>query len=75
MFSEILDDSEPRMSSGQSTSRYPRRQVERKNYKELDFPDDDQFICKSLKHNIGYSIVESIVTPMNSNLYIFFEIQ
>ena len=34
--------------SDETGPRYPKRSIERLNYKDLEVPEDDEFICKSL---------------------------
>ena len=34
--------------SEETGPRYPKRSIERLNYKDLEVPEDDEFICKSL---------------------------
>ena len=33
--------------------RYPRRNVMRRNYTEMEVPDDDHYICELLSDTIG----------------------
>ena len=40
--------SEENDQSEDTGPRYPKRSIERLNYKELEVPEDDEFICKSL---------------------------
>ena len=46
MIFEVEEQEDPAIVYSETPPRYPRRQIQRKNYKELEMPDEDHFLCK-----------------------------
>ena len=46
MIFEVEEQEDPAIANNETPPRYPRRQIQRKNYKELEMPDEDHFLCK-----------------------------
>ena len=61
---EVDEEEVPAAANNETPPRYPRRHIQRKNYKELEMPDEDHFLCKfhpKFYHKLGLS---SSPTPL-----------